>query len=168
VGGLYQTTHEYLSGAGVNVSTEGVLAVLASSSLVSFLFTVSGFTADLVRKGTALSFFVAGVAGTGVPEATFPKSNAVPGVFGVLVAEPKDAKAPVPRPKAEDAPVVGEETLFVVNGAMLLNGFERPPCELSAPPKRFEPENIRDEEGLGSLCSFSVARESLLELGIVL
>jgi hypothetical protein len=119
----------------------------------------------LVRaKGRPLSVFTKGVAGVGAPEATFPKSNAVPGVFGVLVAGPNDAKAPVPRPKADDAPVVGEEMLFVVKGETLLNGFERPPCELSAPPKRFEPENMRDEEGLGSLWSFSVARESLLEL----
>lgn len=152
VGGLYQTTHEYLNGAGVKVSTDGVLEVLTSSSLASFLLTVSVFEVDLVRaKGIALSFFTAGVAGVGAPEATFPKSKAVPGVFGVLVAEPNDAKAPVPRPNAEDAPVVGEEILFVVKGEMLLNGFERPPCELSAPPKRFEPENIRDEEVLGSL-----------------
>jgi hypothetical protein len=41
--------------------------------------------------------------------------------------------------------------LFVVKGEMLLKGFERPPCELSAPPRRLEPENIRDEEVLGSL-----------------
>jgi hypothetical protein len=152
VGGLYQTTHEYFSGAGVKVSRDGVLEVLTSSSLVSLLLTVSGFAADFVRaKGTVLSLFVAGVAGAGAPEATFPKSNAVPGVFGVLVAEPNDAKAPVPKPNAEDAPVVGEATLFVVKGAMLLNGFERPPCELSTPPKRFEPEIIRDEEVFGSL-----------------
>lgn len=31
-----------------------------------------------------------------------PQSNAVPGVFGVLFAEPKDANAPVPKPKAPD------------------------------------------------------------------
>jgi hypothetical protein len=43
---------------------------------------------------------------------TLPKSKAVPGVFGALVTEgPKDAKAPVPRPNAEEAvAVVGEET----------------------------------------------------------
>jgi hypothetical protein len=41
------------------------------------------------------------------------KSKAVPGVFGVLVAEaaPKEAKAPFPRANAEEpVAVVGEET----------------------------------------------------------
>ena len=43
---------------------------------------------------------------------TLLKSKAVPGVFGVLVAEaPKDAKAPFPRANAEEpVAVVGEET----------------------------------------------------------
>lgn len=167
VGGLYQTTQEYLNGAGVNASTDEVLEVLASSSLVSLLLTDSActiFDADLVRaNGRALSFLTAGVIGVGAPEAAFPKSNAVPGVFGVLEADPKEAKAPVPKPNADEAPEVGEEMLLVVKGEMLLKGL-RPPCELSAPPKRLDPENMR-EEGLGSLLSFSdVARESLLEL----
>jgi hypothetical protein len=40
------------------------------------------------------------------------KSNADPGVFGVLPEEPKLAKAPLPNPNAEDAPepAVGEAT----------------------------------------------------------
>jgi len=32
------------------------------------------------------------------------KSKAVPGVFGVFVVDPNDAKAPEPSPNAEDAP----------------------------------------------------------------
>jgi len=143
VGGLYQTTQEYLSGAGVMASADVVLDVLTSSSLVSFLLTVSVFELDLVRaNGGGL---VAGIDGGWAEAATFTKSNAVPGVFGVLVADPKDAKAPVPRPNAEDAPEDGEEMLFVVKGEMALNGLERPPWELSPPPKRFDPENTRDE-----------------------
>lgn len=126
VGGLYQTTQEYFSGVGVKVSTDDVLEVLTSSSLVSFLLIVSSFAPDFVRaKGAALSILAEGVAGVGAPEATFVKSNAVPGVFGVLVAEPNDAKAPEPKPNAEDAlVVVGEDTLLVDNGAILL---KRPP-----------------------------------------
>lgn len=153
MGGRYHTTHEYFSGSGVKVSTDGVLDVLASSSLASCLLIVSGFIADFVRaKGAALSNFATGVAGVGAPEATFPKSNAVPGVLGVLLAEPNAAKAPVPSPNEEDAPVVvGDDILLVASGAMLLNGFERPPCELSAPPNRFVLENVREEEDLGSL-----------------
>jgi hypothetical protein len=150
VGGLYQTTQEYLNGAGVNVSADVVLDVLASSSLVSFLLTGSIFEVDLVRaNGRALSFLTAGVTGVGAPEATLPKSNAVPGVFGVFVADPNDAKAPVPRPNADEAPEVGDEMVLVVKGETVLKGL-RAPCELSAPPKRLEPENIRDD-GLGSL-----------------
>src|SRR4051794_5119208 len=99
---------------------DGVLDVLASSSLLSCPFIVSGFVADFVRaKGAALSGLATGVAGVGAPEATFPKSNAVPGVFGFLLAEPNDAKAPVPSPNEEDAPLmVGDDMLLVASGAM--------------------------------------------------
>lgn len=150
VGGLYQTTHEYFSGAEVEVSADDMLEVLTSSSLASFFLTVSSFAPDFVRaKGAALSVLAEGVTGVGVPEATLVKSNAVPGVFGVLVADPNDAKAPEPSPNAEDALVaVGEDILLVDNGAMLL---KRPPCELSGPPKRFIPEKVRLVGGLGSL-----------------
>jgi hypothetical protein len=62
------------------------------------------------------------------------KSNADPGVLGVLVALPKLANAPLPNPKAEEAPVlVGEAIAEFVKGAekglplllppMLLNLF---------------------------------------------
>lgn len=41
----------------------------------------------------------------------FPQSNAVPGVFGVLLALPKLANAPLPRPKdADPLALVGEAT----------------------------------------------------------
>lgn len=49
----------------------------------------------------------------------------VPGVFGVFVADPKDAKAPEPKPKAEEALVDGVVTP-VESGEIALNGFERP------------------------------------------
>lgn len=51
------------------------------------------------------------------------RSNA-PGVFGVL-AEPKEAKAPDPKPKADEAPTDGEGA-FVVRGEIALNGLDRP------------------------------------------
>jgi hypothetical protein len=51
---------------------------------------------------------------------TLPKSSAVPGVFGVF-EEPKDANAPVPKPKALDAPVVGDAIDDVAAGE--LKGF---------------------------------------------
>lgn len=54
-----------------------------------------------------------------------PKSRDVPGVFGVFAEDPKDAKAPEPRPKADEAPELGEETL-VDNGEIALKGLDRP------------------------------------------
>jgi hypothetical protein len=51
------------------------------------------------------------------------KPAPAPGVFGVLI-EPKDAKAPVPSPKADDAPDAGD---FATEGDGALNGFDFPP-----------------------------------------
>lgn len=65
------------------------------------------------------------------------KSRLVPGVLGVLAEDPNDAKAPDPRPKAEDAPLVGEAVFVVVKGAMPLNGLDLLLKDPSAPPKRF-------------------------------
>ena len=52
-----------------------------------------------------------------------PKSKAVPGVFGVLADKPKEANAPDPSPKADDAPVEGDVTLVVARGVMPLRGL---------------------------------------------
>ena len=64
-----------------------------------------------------------------------PKSKAVPGVLGVFVAEPNEAKAPDPGPNAFEAPAEGDDTP-PVRGEMALKGFDRP-CALSG-PKRFD------------------------------
>lgn len=64
------------------------------------------------------------------------KSSDVPGVLGVLAEDPKEAKAPEPSPKAEEAPDVGDATLVVVKGAIPLNGLVLLLKEPS-PPKRF-------------------------------
>lgn len=66
-----------------------------------------------------------------------PKSSDVPGVLGVLAEDPNDAKAPDPRPKADEAPLVGEATFVVVKGAMPLNGLGLLLRDPSPPPKRF-------------------------------
>ena len=88
-------------------------------------------------------FLSAGVVGTAAGVAAVLKSNAVPGVLGVLLADPKDAKAPDPRPKADEPPVVGDASAPGVNGEMALNGL-RPPCDDVSPPKRFAvAENVR-------------------------
>ena len=103
-------------------------------------------------------------SGPGV--AVGPKSSAVPGVLGVLTADPKEANAPVPKPKAEEAPAVGEATPVVVNGETALKGLDLP-CEDESPPKRLLLEKVRGESdfvlslvGVG----LDVVRESLLEL----
>lgn len=72
-----------------------------------------------------------------------PKSTDVPGVFGVLAEDPKDAKAPEPRPKADEAPELGEGTL-VDSGDIPLNGFDLP-CEELSPPNRLVDGNVRGE-----------------------
>ncbi len=77
---------------------------------------------------TLFSLFVEGVE--------LLKSSDVPGVFGVFPEDPKDAKAPEPRPNADDAPLVGEATLVVVNGAMPLKGLDLLLKDPS-PPNRF-------------------------------
>ena len=99
------------------------------------------------------------------PEA--PKSRPVAGVFGVLAEDPKDANAPDPKPKAEDAPDVGEATLVVFKGEMALKGFDLP-CEELSPPNRFAEEYVRGESdlvlSLVLLFALGVDKESLVEL----
>jgi hypothetical protein len=74
---------------------------------------------------------VEGKAGT-FPAELVPKSNAVPGVFGVLVALEKP-NAPDPKPNALDAPdclMDGEDIPVVLRGGISLKGLDRPPWEL--------------------------------------
>lgn len=66
-----------------------------------------------------------------------PNSRDVPGVLGVFAEDPNDAKAPDPRPKAEEAPLVGEAAFVVVKGAIPLNGLDLLLKDPSPPPKRF-------------------------------
>lgn len=88
---------------------------------------------------------------------------AVPGVLGVLEEDPKDANAPEPKPKAEEAPVVGEATLVVVTGVMPLSGGLPP--DVPSPPNRLVAENVRDPSSRPlSLLLFEVVKEVLLEL----
>ena len=92
-----------------------------------------------------------------------PKSRDVPGVLGVFPEDPNEAKAPEPRPKAEEAPLVGEATL-VVKGAIPLNGLDLLLNDPS-PPNRFAGWYGREDSDLFiSLFEFDVERESLLEL----
>lgn len=92
------------------------------------------------------------------------KSKAVPGVLGVLVAEPNEAKAPEPRPKAEEPPIVGEARALVVSGGMALKGL-RPPCEDESPPKRLVVAEKVRAGGSWGWSTWAVERESLLVLG---
>lgn len=90
---------------------------------------------------------------------------AAPGVLGVLAEEPKDAKAPDPKPKAEEAPAVGEATLEVVKGVMPLR--EVLPDVLS-PPYRLVAEKVREPSGLPfAFVVEGVGREVLLTLRVM-
>lgn len=112
---------------------------------------------------TGLSFFSEGVDGAVDDMAAALKSKAVPGVLGVLAAEPNEAKAPEPRPKADEPPVVGDASPPGVNGGMALKGF-RPPWDES-PPKRLVADTVRwcgSDLSLFSECDME--RESLLVL----
>ena len=78
--------------------------------------------------------------------------------------DPKDAKAPEPSPKAEEAPVVGEAIFEVVNGEIPFNVVVLPPL-LPSPAYLFEAEYVREGSSLvDSLFEFDVDNESLLEL----
>lgn len=93
-----------------------------------------GFAPDLPDlSGSASGVFVVDVL--------VLKSNAVPGVLGVLAAEPKDANAPEPRPKADAAP--GEETLAaeVFRAGTPPKALARPGVVGSLELKRFDVEN---------------------------
>lgn len=77
------------------------------------------------------------------------KSNPVPplGVFGVF-ADPNEAKAPVPSPKADEAPTPGD---LIEAGEAALNG-----CALDVESPNRLLENGRDESALDvSLASMS-------------
>ncbi len=64
------------------------------------------------------------------------KSRGVLSVLGVFPEDPNDAKAPEPSPNADDALLVGDPTLVVVNGGMPLKGLDLLLKDPS-PPKRF-------------------------------
>jgi hypothetical protein len=69
------------------------------------------------------------------PPRTLPKSNALPGDFGVFEA-PKDANAPEPKPNALDAPIVGEGAISAGED-IVLKGLDFP-CDDVSPPYRLE------------------------------
>lgn len=110
-----------------------------------------------------VGLFSAGVVGAAAGVAAALKSNAVPGVFGVLLADPKDAKAPDPSPKAEEPPVVGDASAPGVNGEIPLNGL-RPPCDDVLPKPFAVAENVRVGGCSDWWSDCVVDRESLLVL----
>lgn len=149
MGGRYQITQVYFNGQGtLGSSGPDELCSSVDDAAPCSRLLGAAFAADL-------SFLSPGVAGTAV---TVLKSKAVPGVFGVFVADPKEAKAPEPRPKADD-PAVGEAKLEPVKGEMALNGF-LPPCEEVSPPRRFAAEKVR--LGGSGLSLWDIDSESLL------
>lgn len=124
-------TQVYFSGHGLSLP----LAAGSVDCEVAGRDAVAGAT-FLAKLFLSSSFFSPGVVAEGVPATALAKSKAVPGVLGVFVAEPNEAKAPEPRLKALLAPVVGDEIPLVVNGVTALKGLVRP-CE-EVLPKRFD------------------------------
>ena len=138
VGGRYHITQLYFNGHGDPRSVQS-LDVPSVELVAVFLVEV-----DSVRVEVGFSFFPALSANVVVvvtcgcdEDAALLKSNAVPGVFVVLVADPNEEKAPEPNPKAAEAPPVGDDIPAVVRGEMLLKGLERPPWELPPPNRLF-------------------------------
>lgn len=125
VGGLYHTTQVDLRECS-DIDPEDLLSREDVEGLFLILFSVESF----VTK----SFSLFSAAGDGDTR-ELPKSSDVAGVFGVLADDPKDANAPDPSPKAEEAPEVGEAMVVVDEGAIELSGLDLPLDELS-PPKR--------------------------------
>lgn len=101
--------------------------------------------------------FTAVVLATAEPIAV---SKGFPADFGVL-AEPNEAKAPEPKPKALEAPLVGDARLppGVLKGLAL-------PCADMSPPWRLGTEELREaspaDEPLGPFVD--VERDNLPEL----
>jgi hypothetical protein len=135
---------EALGASSVVAAESGSLEVLCTALLAVFSFRSPGVVGAAVELVAAVL-----------------KSKAVPGVFGVLLADPNEANAPDPRPNAEEPAVVGEARLVLVKGDMALKGF-LPPCDELSPPRRFETENVRD--GASGLSPWDVDSESLLLL----
>lgn len=90
----------------------------------------------VLASDPALSFSFSRFSAAAVEVMELPKSRDVPGVLGVFAEDPKDAKAPDPRPKADEAPLVGEAAFVVVRGAIPLNGLDLLLKDPSPPPKR--------------------------------
>lgn len=94
-------------------------------------------------------------------------SMAPPGVFGALLEEPNEAKAPDPSPNAVDPPTVGDAIVLLPPGVSVLKGFDLPWEEVS-PPNLFAELKVRGESvlkaSLGLLFECEVVRVSLLEL----
>ena len=85
-------------------------------------------------------------------------SNGLPVALGVL-AEPNEANAPDPRPKALEAPAVGDTSPPGV--VIELKGLVFP-CDELSPPNRLE--NVREDELSTWPPDPGVVNESLLEL----
>lgn len=117
-------------------------------------------------------FCVSSFSGSFFSRPALLKSKAVPGVFGVLLALPKLAKAPLPSPKADDAPEpVGEATAVAEDAGAALNGLdlvERLPNrlpELVSPASRLSLRSVLFMERLSLLLlllMYSISRCHLL------
>lgn len=153
MGGRYQTIHvDFRACSDIVLDDRLAKEDVDAFGLISA--PPASFTASFSRFST-----------TGVVELL--RSRDAPGVRGVLADDPKEANAPEPRPKAEEAPFVEGVTLLVVKGGMPLNGLDLPLVDTS-PAKRFADGYARGDSdllfSLVTLLGLEVDRESLVEL----
>lgn len=156
MGGRYQITQVYFSGHGT-LTSKGADEPAGSSRGVDS----GSFRALFIIFPIGFSLLSVGVGGAPPPKVADLKSKAVPGVLGVLFAEPKEAKAPDPRPKAVEPAMVGEASPPAVMGERALKGLRPPWADVS--PKRFVAEKER-WGGSGFPSPLGVESESLLVL----
>jgi hypothetical protein len=114
----------------------------------------AGLLIALPPKTPSLADFSAVGVFAATPKAA---SNGFPGDLGVL-AEPNEANAPEPRPKALDAAPIGDARLPPGVVTELSECF---PCDVLSPPNRLLKEGLRPD---GLSWPEPVERESLLEL----
>jgi hypothetical protein len=125
----YSTKPFDLEIGGRNQNTQLCLNECDGGGVVVFESVRDAFESFVPRS--LICFSAVGVFA--VAPTTVLKSSAPPGVFGVL-EDPKDAKAPDPRPNALAAPAVGEAR-ELAEGDIALKGFlllweDESPCRL--------------------------------------
>lgn len=126
-------TQVYLRGHGFSfpLAAGAIDCEVACRDVLVVVVVVAGAAFRAKLFFSSPSFLSLDVEVEGVPVTALAKLKAEPGVLGVFVADPvgagpNEAKAPEPRLKALEPPVVGDDMPLVVNGVTALKGLLRP------------------------------------------